>query len=255
MSCPCYRGLIKLEQASSGTVTAAPCSYHNDNEGYYKTDLTHVAAGSGHDDRVYGKRTTTYRFANGTYWQSSDLSTDISIDSGASCPSEVTDTNYDAGFDYGAALDPPTTDVFENEVLGSALLSYANAHADYGGWSPLATANATLSYLSAEDVVTAQQVDATLELGDTQDSINAGPSTVASATVAKYKFRASLAGPELPVKVVYDFWNDTDSAAHSTDNEFTLNDSNTSQQIEIPLVADKEIRLKNVRLFFCPFHL
>lgn len=258
MSCACYAGAVKVEYAVSSTVTAVPCAYHTDNAGYYKPDGTYVPAGSGHDDRVFGKRTTTHYGTLGSYWVSSNLSTDISINGGVSCPTEVTDTNFVPGFNYGTDLTPPSRDEFENPVLGSDLLSYAESHASYGSWLPRLSAypgTGVSLYQPASDVVDAQDTNTNFDLGNNEYAINDGPDTIANATVKKIKFRFSLAGPKLPVKVKYDFYNTTDSVAVSTDNELTLDDSNTSEEVELPLTANKHIRIQNIRFFFCPFHL
>lgn len=258
MSCQCYVGAIAVEYAESGTVSASPCSFHSDNEGYYDISGTYVPPGSGHNDRVFGKRKTTHYGTNGNYWTSSDLGTSISIDSGLSCPAEITDTNYDPSFDYGVSLSPASRDEFFNPVLASDILSYALAHVTYGDWQPRLTLSPTggaVFYQPALDVVGAQEANTNYDYGNTDYSILNGPNTVTSASVKKIKFRFSLAGPKLPVKVKYDLYNATDSVDVSTDNEFTLDDGTPEQEVELPLTSDKEIRIQNIRFWFDPFHL
>lgn len=253
MSCECYVGAVKVEYAVSPTVTAVPCAYQTDNVGYYDISGTYVPSGSGHDDRVFAKRKTTRYFANGSYWVELDASTNISINSGASCPTEVSKTNYDPLFSYGSSTGP-SRDEFSNPVLGSDLLSHADTNASYGSWLPRLS-QAVVYAQPASDAVDFQLTNTTFDTGNTEYSINAGPDTVSSASVKKIKFRFSLAGPQLPVKIKYDLYNVTDSVAVSTDNVINLNSSNTSEEVELPLTSDKAIKIKNIRFFFCPFHL
>ena len=259
MSCPCDISAIKMEWASSGPVQAVACSGFTDNNGY-DGPTGYVPAGSGHSDRLFGKQITTYHFTLGTYWESADYSTDIFLSDGlTSCPTVVNDTNYDPAFNYGTATAPygsHTTLTFENPILNSDLMDYALAHSPYGSYAVYDLSNPVTFYDGGEPIVTAQDAQTAFELGNTVKRTDLSGGYVLEASfVTKYQFRASLAGAKMPVKVKYDFWNVTDSAAHSTDNEFTLNDDTPEQEIEIPLVEDKEIRLKNVRFFFCPFHL
>lgn len=253
MSCKCYVGAVKVEYAVSPSVSAVPCAYQTDNAGYYDISGTFVPSGSGHDDRVFGTRKTTHYFDNGNYWVQLARGTGISIDSGASCSEEVETTNYDPMFDYGASTGP-SRDEFSDPVLGSDLLSYAATNASYGAWNPrLITADVFAQ--PASEVVDFQATNTTFDYGNTDNTIGQGPDTVSYASVRKIKFRFSLAGPQLPVKVKYDLYNVTDSVAVSTDNVFTLNAGNPSQEVELPLTLNKAIRIQNIRFFFCPFHL
>lgn len=254
MSCECYVGAVKVEYAVSSTVTAVPCAYHSDNAGYYDISGTYVPPGSGHDDRVFGKRKTTHYGTNGNYWVSSDLGTGISTDFGVSCAAEIPDTNYDDNIDYGTDLTPPSRDEFENPVFGSNLLSHAKAQASYGSWQPRLT-TAEVYAQPASHAVDFQSANTIFDYGSTEYSILDGPDTISSATVKKIKFRFSLAGPKLPVKVKYDLYSTTDSVNVSSDNEFTLNNSNPSREVELPLTSDKAISIQNIRLFFYPFHI
>lgn len=253
MSCECYVGAVKVEYAVSPSVSAVPCAYQTDNAGYYDISGTYVPPGSGHNDRVFGTRKTTQYFTNGSYWVQLQAGTDISINSGASCPAETSTTNYNPAFDYGSSTGP-SRDEFSDPVSGSDLRSYAEANASYGAWSPRLS-SAVVFAQPASDAVDFQLTNTTFDYGTTEYAIGMGPDTVSYATVKKIKFRFSLAGPQLPVKVKYDFYNVTDSAYDSYDNEFTLDSGNTSQEVELPLTADKAIRIQNVRFFFCPFHL
>lgn len=253
MSCDCYVGAVKVEYAVSPSVSAVPCAYQTDNTGYYDISGTHVPSGSGHNDRVFAKRKTTRYFTNGSYWVELDASTNISINSGASCPTEVSTTNFVPGFNYGSSTGP-NRDEFSNPVLGSDLRTYAETNAAYGSWLPRLS-NAVVFAQPSSDAVDFQLTNTTFDYGNTDYTIGMGPDTVSYASVKKIKFRFSLAGPKLPVKVKYDLYNTTDSVNVSTDNEFTLNDSNPSEEVELPLTSNKAIRIKNVRFFFCPFHL
>lgn len=253
MSCQCYVGAVKVEYAVSPSVSAVPCAYQTDNAGYYDISGTFVPSGSGHDDRVFATRKTTHYFTNGSYWVQLDASTNISINSGASCPTEVETTNYDPLFNYGSSTGP-SRDEFSNPVTGSDLLSYAAANASYGSWTPRLT-TADIFAQPASNAVDYQATNTTFDYGTTDYTIGQGPDTVSYASVKKIKFRFSLAGPQLPVKIKYDLYNVTDSAAVSTDNTFTLDDANTSEEVELPLTSNKAIRIQNIRFFFCPFHV
>ena len=253
MSCECYVGALKVEYAVSPAVSAVACAYQTDNAGYYDISGTYVPSGSGHNDRVFAKRKTTHYGTNGSYWVQLDASTNISINSGASCPTEVPTTNYDPGFDYGSSTGP-SRDEFSDPVLGSDLRTYAETNAAYGSWLPRLS-QAVVNAQPASDAVDFQLTNTTFDYGNTDYLIGMGPDTVSYASVKKIKFRFSLAGPKLPVKIKYDLYNVTDSVAVSTDNVINLNSSNTSEEVELPLTSDKAIKIKNVRFFFCPFHL
>lgn len=253
MSCECYVGAVKVEYAVSPTVTAVACAYQTDNAGYYDISGTYVPPGSGHSDRVFGTLKTTSYNTNGNYYVQLAAGTDISINSGASCPTEVETTDYDPGFNYGTSTGPSRNE-YSNPVLGSDLRSYAESNASYGAWSPRLS-SAVVFAQPASRAVDFQLTNTTFDYGTTEYSIGMGPDTVSYASVKKIKFRFSLAGPQLPVKVKYDFYNVTDSVAVSSDNEFTLNNSNPSQEVELPLTSDKAIRIQNIRLFFYPFHI
>lgn len=253
MSCECYVGGVKVEYAVSPSVSAVPCAYQTDNTGYYDISGTYVSPGSGHSDRVFAKRKTTQYGTNGSYWVELDASTNISINSGVSCPTEVSNTNYDPLFDYGTSTGP-SRDEFSDPVSDTDLLTYAEANASYGAWNPRLSMAEVFAH-PASNAVDFQSTNTTFDYGATEYSIGMGPDTVTSATVTKIKFRFSLAGPMLPVKVKYDFYNLTDNSPHSTDNEITLDDSNPSEEVELPLTTDKAIRIQNIRFWFCPFHV
>lgn len=81
--------------------------------------------------------------------------------------------------------------------------------------------------------------------------------------VRKVKFRFSLQPPNLPVRVVYDIVKVTGTGSqetHLADEEFTLDDGNPEQTVEVPLIEsanpnDVYTWIGNIRLFFCPYHL
>lgn len=252
MSCQCYLGAVAMEYARA-SLSAFPCTFFNNNEGYYDDGGTYVPPGSGDTDRVFGKRTRTFHGTDGTYWESWDYGTSISTGSG--CPDVVYDTNYDAGVGYGAPLSPQYTDVFENPVLGTELLDYAVANAVYDSWLPVLY-DAIQYFSGALSVSYAQDGDSGYDTGNTRKALGYNASGVPYlAEVVKYKVRFGLAGPELPVKVLYDLYNVTDSAAVSSDNAIDLNAGNPSQEVELPLVSGKETRMTNVRFFCDPFHV
>ena len=253
MSCECYVGAVKVEYAVSPLVTAVACAYQTDNAGYYDISGTYVPPGSGHSDRVFGTLKTTSYNTNGNYYVQLAAGTDISINSGASCPTEVETTDYDPGFNYGASTGPSRNE-YSNPVYGTDLVSYAAANATYGSWQPRLIA-AEVFAQPASNAVDYQAANTIFDYGSTEYAIYSGPDTISYASVKKIKFRFSLAGPELPVKVKYDFYNVTDSVAVSSDNVINLNTGNPSEEVELPLTASKAIRIQNVRCFFCPFHL
>lgn len=81
--------------------------------------------------------------------------------------------------------------------------------------------------------------------------------------VRKVKLRFSLHPPNLPVKVVYDIVKTIGTGAqetHLADQEFTLDDSNPEQEVEVPLIESDDpdqvsTWVGNLRLFFCPYHV
>lgn len=253
MSCECYVGAVKVEYAVSPLVTAVACAYQTDNAGYYDISGTYVPSGSGHNDRVFAKRKTTHYGTKGSYWVQLAASTNISINSGASCPTEDSTTNYVSGFDYGSSTGP-SRDEFSNPVLGSDLRTYAETNAAYGSWLPRLS-QAVVNAQPASDAVDSQLTNTTFDYGNTEYSINAGPDTVSYASVKKIKFRFSLAGPQLPVKIKYDLYNVTNNTTVSTNNVINLNAGNPSEEVELPLTSNKAIRIQNVRFWFCPFHV
>lgn len=252
MSCECYLGAVAVEYARA-SLSAFPCTIFNNNEGYYNDGGTYVPPGSGDTDRVFGKRTRTFHGTGGTYWESRDYSTSIST--GESCPDVVDDTNFDPGFNYGSPLDPQYTDVFENAVTGDDLLNYAVSNAIYDSWLPVLY-DAIQYFSGALSVASAQDAGNIYDTGNTRKALGYNASGVPYlAEVVKYKVRFALAGPKLPVKVLYDVYNVTDSAAVSSDNVVNLNAGNPSEEVELPLVSGKETRMTNVRFFCDPFHV
>lgn len=260
MSCECYVASIQWEVAGV-EVAAETCAPWSDNVGYYADPMAdptgYIEPGAGNGDRLFGKKIVTHHYEDGTWWESFDYGTlvrIIGVDD--DCPVVIEDTDYDPEFEYGSVIYPngsPTSDEFESPVLGSDIRDYAVAHAPYGEWAPYGS---SLIYdYAGYEVALAAQAGVDVAVGNTINRLEYGAYNVSGVTVTKKKVRASIARAGLPVRVVYDLWNETDEVAHATDQSFTLNEILPSQEIEIPLVEEKEISFKNVRLFFCPWHV
>lgn len=140
----------------------------------------------------------------------------------------------------------------------AAQRAYALANLEYGSWEVETSPGGYYNALQVAEATIANT--GRIE----PQSENVFFDDVFSSTfVRKVKLRFSLHPPNLPVKVVYDIVKTTGVGAqetHLSDQEFTLDDGNPEQIVEVPLIEstnpdDVYTWIGNIRLFFCPYHV
>jgi hypothetical protein len=140
----------------------------------------------------------------------------------------------------------------------AAQRAWALANVSYGSWELLTIPGGYYNAL--------QVAEATIANTDRFDppAYNVYFASFGTFTaVQKVKLRFSLHPPNLPVRVVYDIVKTTGAGAQETqlaDQEFTLDDANSEQVVEVLLVESTDpdqvyTWLGNLRLFFCPYHV
>ena len=197
---PTTCGRITIE-ARDLAGTAETCSYWRNTD-----DPT--------DEQVYRHRKTTYHYSGGTYFEEWTYSGELIINGIGECPDAIFNTDFDPGTDYGTETSPPTN-VFDDAVTPSAVLSAATGHQIAGSWSTpvVYTASNKAGVFAALDDIH-DTYGAAVQHGPVLNDAPLGTwQIVANSTKSEIRVRLAL---PLAVTVYYDIGTRADEAEDYT---------------------------------------
>lgn len=263
MSCACLVATLLVEARRTvaggyGTGNGAAISCTPQDDGTHPT---------------YANSKLTEEYSGG-YTRVIDYSTDLSGDSGTSCPAPT--NTWTPSLPPGVDPGTKTSSVWSERVNLSDLRVKARSELVWVDWGDPpdfakgASSSATgynakwLTFQGDEAFFNYQSLNDATALftvpGSSFDFSNSNiTSSQMNATVQRQQVRFTLGPPKLPMKLTWDIVNTGDLSVVSSD-EVTLDESTTTHTVDVFAeehsdTAQSSVKMYNLHIFPCPYHV